>query len=158
MSTFDTQLTDSKFRNFPPLLFRPPRQNRLAKKPSWAVHHNLNKNWAKPAKTWRSLLTSQLIPAPLGGRQLRRWSVCEIFLNANTQLNKMNQFFTHFQSVLTSLSFFEKFTHFTTRVSKIYTKNHRSIFLSIEKVVDCVTARQGFAKISPNFRRGIFRG
>ena len=48
--TFDTRLTDSKFRNFPPLLFRPPRQNRLAKKPSWAVRHNLNKNWAKPAK------------------------------------------------------------------------------------------------------------
>ena len=56
VSTFDTQLTDSKFRNFPPLLFRPPRQNRLAKKPSWAVRHNLNKNWAKPAKTWRSFV------------------------------------------------------------------------------------------------------
>ena len=56
VSTFDTQLTDSKFRNFPPLLFHPPRQNHLAKKPSWAVRHNLNKNWAKPAKTWRSFV------------------------------------------------------------------------------------------------------
>ena len=93
VSTFDTQLTDSKFRNFPPLLFRPPRQNRLAKKPSWAVRHNLNKNWANPPKHGDLLLTSQLIPAPLGGRQLRRWSVYEIFLNANTQLNKIEPVF-----------------------------------------------------------------
>ena len=90
VSTFDIWLMDSKFRNFPPLLFHPPRQNRLAKKPSWAARHNLNKNWAKPAKCGDLLLTSQLIPAPLGGSRLRRWSVLWNILNANTQLNKMN--------------------------------------------------------------------
>jgi len=50
VSTFDIWLMDSKFRNFPPLLFHPPLRNRLAKKPSWAALHDLNKNWAKPAK------------------------------------------------------------------------------------------------------------
>ena len=75
VSTFDIWLMDSKFRNFPPLLFHPPRQNRLAKKPSWAARHDLNKNWAKPAKCGDFLLTSQLIPAPLGGSWLRRGSV-----------------------------------------------------------------------------------
>ena len=64
---FDIRLMDSKFRNFLPLLFHPPRQNRLAKKPSWAALHDLNKNWAKPAKCGDFLLTSQLIPAPPGG-------------------------------------------------------------------------------------------
>ena len=34
VSTFDIRLMDSKFRNFPPLLFHPPQQNRLAKNPA----------------------------------------------------------------------------------------------------------------------------
>ena len=34
VSTFDILLMDSKFRNFPPLLFRPPLQNRLAENPA----------------------------------------------------------------------------------------------------------------------------
>ena len=88
VSTFDIWLMDSKFRNFPPLLFHPPLQNRLAKKPSWAARHDLNKNWANPAKCGDLLLTSQLIPAPLGGSWLRRWSVFWNIVNATTQQNK----------------------------------------------------------------------
>ena len=34
VSIFDILLMDSKFRNFPPLLFRPPPQNRLAENPA----------------------------------------------------------------------------------------------------------------------------
>ena len=34
VSTFDILLVDSKFRIFPPLLFRPPLQNRLAENPA----------------------------------------------------------------------------------------------------------------------------
>ena len=73
---------------FPALIVSPAATEPPCQKPSWAALHDLNKNWAKPAKCGDFLLTSQLIPAPLGGSWLRRWSVLWNIVNATTQLNK----------------------------------------------------------------------
>ena len=158
VSTFDIWLMDSKFRNFPPLLFHPPLQNRLAKKPSWAARHDLNKNWANPAKCGDLLLTSQLIPAPLGGSWLRRWSVFWNIVNATTQQNKNEPVF-HQLPERPNVSFiFEKFIHSTIRVTKICTRNHRSIFLSIEKSSTAPPPSRDSQKYHPTFEGGFFRG
>ena len=77
VSTFDIRLMDSKFRNFPPFLFHPPQQDHLAKT-QLSSTPRFEQELSKPAKYWDLLLTSQLIPAPLGGAGWDADQFCEI--------------------------------------------------------------------------------
>ena len=91
VSTFDIRLMDSKFRNFPPLLFHPPQQNRLAKNPA-EQHATIWTRTEQTRQILRSFVDVSANSRTAWGSRLRRWSVLWNNLKANTQLNKWTSF------------------------------------------------------------------
>ena len=93
---------------FPALTVSPAATEPPCRKLSWAALHDLNKNWAKPAKCGDFLLTSQLNSRTAWGRLAEALisflKYCERYYSAKI---KLNQFFTTFQTVLTSPSFWK---------------------------------------------------